>query len=75
MSDTPTRKRSSNERRSAVTPKRSTALLTKLTESDIPARDWPHMRDRGLSAQSFHPKAQGARLYAETLQETLKVMG
>jgi hypothetical protein len=50
-------------------------VVTKLTESDNPIRDWPVLRDRGLSAQSFHPKISGARLYADTLEAALKAWG
>ncbi|WP_308297226.1 MULTISPECIES: GDSL-type esterase/lipase family protein [unclassified Streptomyces] len=50
-------------------------VVTKLTESDNPILDWPILPDRGLSAQSFHPKISGARLYADTLEEVLRAMG
>jgi hypothetical protein len=51
------------------------AIVTKLTESDNPVKDWPIIRDYGLSAQSFHPKIGGARLYANSLERTMTSMG
>ncbi|MER7742577.1 hypothetical protein ABTX34_30445 [Streptomyces sp. NPDC096538] len=46
-----------------------------LTKSDEPKKDWPIIRNYGLSAQSFHPKIGGARLYANSLERTLRDMG
>ncbi|MFF5408556.1 hypothetical protein ACFY8K_37645 [Streptomyces misionensis] len=45
-------------------------IVTDLTDSDIPKIDWPFFQ-LGLSAQSFHPKIAGARLYADTLEAVL----
>ncbi|MFP3987140.1 hypothetical protein U9R90_06480 [Streptomyces sp. E11-3] len=44
-------------------------FVTKLTDSDRPAKDFH------ISAQSFHPKIAGARLYANVLDDTLKNWG
>ncbi|MFE0253962.1 SGNH/GDSL hydrolase family protein [Streptomyces sp. NPDC059010] len=46
-------------------------IVTKLVDSDKPAVDWPILKDYGLSAQSFHPKIAGARLYADVLEASL----
>lgn len=46
-------------------------LVGTLTESDNPIKDWPGLSSYGLSAQSFHPKIAGARLYADRLQATM----
>ncbi|MFI1377250.1 SGNH/GDSL hydrolase family protein [Streptomyces longwoodensis] len=45
-------------------------IVTDLTKSDEPKIDWPFFTI-GLSAQSFHPKIAGARLYADALEEAL----
>ncbi|MFG5723703.1 SGNH/GDSL hydrolase family protein [Streptomyces murinus] len=45
-------------------------IVTDLTDSDEPKIDWPFFQF-GLSAQSFHPKIAGARLYADTLEAAL----
>ncbi|MGP3951549.1 golvesin C-terminal-like domain-containing protein [Streptomyces sp. 7N604] len=46
-------------------------LVKTLVDSDHPASDWPMLREYGLSAQSFHPKIAGARLYADALEGTM----
>ncbi|MFJ9598019.1 hypothetical protein ACIRS3_35400 [Streptomyces virginiae] len=46
-------------------------LVGTLTDSDNPIKDWPGLSSHGLSAQSFHPKIAGARLYADRLQSTM----
>lgn len=43
-------------------------IVKTLTKSDDPVKDWPLLRDYGLSAQSFHPKISGARLYADAME-------
>ncbi|MFB8177727.1 SGNH/GDSL hydrolase family protein [Streptomyces sp. NPDC055966] len=45
-------------------------IVTDLTDSDEPKIDWPFFQF-GISAQSFHPKIAGARLYADTLEAAL----
>ncbi|WP_053698823.1 SGNH/GDSL hydrolase family protein [Streptomyces sp. NRRL F-5755] len=47
-------------------------LVLHTVDSDNPIKDWPILRDYGLSAQSFHPKIAGARLYANSLERTMK---
>ncbi|MEU2931068.1 hypothetical protein ABZ636_39695 [Streptomyces sp. NPDC007251] len=42
--------------------------------SDEPIKDWPLINQYGLSAQSFHPKIGGARLYANALERTMAGM-
>ncbi|MGK5559448.1 hypothetical protein ACSNOI_48445, partial [Actinomadura kijaniata] len=37
--------------------------------------DDPDLTDQPVSAQSFHPKIAGARLYAYSLEETLRAVG
>ncbi|MFE0452866.1 GDSL-type esterase/lipase family protein [Streptomyces sp. NPDC058914] len=46
-------------------------VVTDLTTSDRPQIDWP-LFTFGSSAQSFHPKIAGARLYADTLEAVLE---
>ncbi|MET9357001.1 hypothetical protein ACWF8U_16080 [Streptomyces olivaceus] len=36
--------------------------------------DWPILKNYGLSAQSFHPKIAGARLYANSMEGTMLLM-
>lgn len=43
-------------------------IVKTLTDSDDPALDFPLLRNYGLSAQSFHPKISGARLYADAME-------
>ncbi|MEU3228187.1 SGNH/GDSL hydrolase family protein [Streptomyces sp. NPDC006976] len=50
-------------------------IVKTLTDSDDPAVDWPFLRSYGLSAQSFHPKITGARLYANALEGSLSGWG
>ncbi|WP_240661320.1 MULTISPECIES: GDSL-type esterase/lipase family protein [unclassified Streptomyces] len=50
-------------------------IVKTLTDSDKPAVDWPILNNYGLSAQSFHPKISGARLYADALESTLAGWG
>ena len=50
-------------------------IVKTLTDSDNPAVDWPILSSYGLSAQSFHPKITGARLYADALEGTLSGWG
>ncbi|MFD3628463.1 NocE [Streptomyces sp. NPDC058698] len=50
-------------------------IVKTLTESDEPKTDWPIAKNYGLSAQSFHPKISGARLYANALEDTLSGWG
>ena len=52
-------------------PEQIHGIVTDLTESDQPIFDWPILNDFGLSAQSFHPKIGGARLYADSLERTM----
>ncbi|MFH8724906.1 golvesin C-terminal-like domain-containing protein [Streptomyces termitum] len=46
-------------------------IVKTLTISDDPLLDWRLVPGYGLSAQSFHPKITGARLYADALENTL----
>ncbi|MFB7075188.1 hypothetical protein [Streptomyces sp. NPDC056290] len=50
-------------------------IVKTLTESDEPKTAWPIAKNYGLSAQSFHPKISGARLYANALEDTLSGWG
>ncbi|GAA2762665.1 hypothetical protein GCM10010103_17060 [Streptomyces paradoxus] len=50
-------------------------IVKTLVDSDQPAMDYPIISGYGLSAQSFHPKIGGARLYADSLERTLAGMG
>ncbi|WP_177240107.1 hypothetical protein [Streptomyces monashensis] len=45
-----------------------------LTKSDEPIKDWPLINQYGLSAQSFHPKIGGTRLYAHALERMMAAM-
>ncbi len=56
-------------------PEQIHGIVKTLTKSDDPVRDWPIIRNYGLSAQSFHPKIGGARLYANSLERTMSDMG
>ncbi|MFE7935557.1 hypothetical protein ACFU6S_43900 [Streptomyces sp. NPDC057456] len=56
-------------------PEQVHGIVKTLTNSDDPVKDWPIIRNYGLSAQSFHPKIGGARLYADSLENTLANMG
>lgn len=56
-------------------PEQIHGIVKTLTKSDEPKKDWPIIRNYGLSAQSFHPKIGGARLYANSLERTLRDMG
>ncbi|MFJ6861511.1 hypothetical protein [Streptomyces werraensis] len=56
-------------------PEQIHAIVTKVTKSDNPVKDFPILRNYGLSAQSFHPKIGGARLYANALERTMTGMG
>ncbi|MEV7419135.1 NocE [Streptomyces sp. NPDC089919] len=49
-------------------------LVTDLVESDDALVDTDLVK-AGSSAQSFHPKIEGARIYADVLQDTLALMG
>ncbi|MFF1839867.1 NocE [Streptomyces sp. NPDC058231] len=49
-------------------------VVKTLVDSDDPLTDYPVLKDYGLSAQSFHPKIAGARLYANSLERTMAVM-
>lgn len=46
-------------------------VVTDLTPGDDPMWDFGAF-EGGISAQSFHPKIDGARLYANTLEQTLR---
>ncbi|MFK0017117.1 hypothetical protein [Streptomyces sp. NPDC091027] len=46
-------------------------LVGTLPDSDNPIKDWLGLSSYGLSAQPFHPKIAGARLYTDRLQSTL----
>ncbi len=46
-------------------------MVKTLTDSDNTIKDWPLLKDYGLSAQSFHPKIGGARLYADAMEWTI----
>ncbi|GAA3822896.1 hypothetical protein GCM10022403_065460 [Streptomyces coacervatus] len=50
-------------------------IVKTLVDSDQPALDYPILSNYGLSAQSFHPKIGGARLYADSLERTFTGMG
>lgn len=50
-------------------------IVKTLVDSDQPATDYPILKNYGLSAQSFHPKIGGARLYADSLERTFTGMG
>ncbi|MFJ8199296.1 SGNH/GDSL hydrolase family protein [Streptomyces sp. NPDC096152] len=50
-------------------------IVKTLVDSDEPKTDYPFLREYGLSAQSFHPKIGGARLYADSLERTFTGMG
>ncbi|MFD6552755.1 hypothetical protein [Streptomyces sp. NPDC058398] len=56
-------------------PEQVHGIVKTLVQSDQPLDDWPVLKDYGLSAQSFHPKIGGARLYADSLQRTLRETG
>ncbi|MFI9101241.1 SGNH/GDSL hydrolase family protein [Streptomyces fildesensis] len=56
-------------------PEQVHGLVKTLVDSDNPLADWPLIRNYGLSAQSFHPKIGGARLYANSLERTTAGMG
>ncbi|MGW1871588.1 hypothetical protein ACWCPS_39520 [Streptomyces mauvecolor] len=56
-------------------PEQVHGLVLSLTKSDKPALGWPTINKYGLSAQPFHPKIGGARLYANTLERKMKDMG
>ncbi|MFI1762516.1 SGNH/GDSL hydrolase family protein [Streptomyces sp. NPDC020800] len=56
-------------------PEQVHGIVKTLVKSDNPSNDWHWLRDYGLSAQSFHPKIGGARLYANSLERTMKGMG
>ncbi|MDJ0345974.1 SGNH/GDSL hydrolase family protein [Streptomyces sp. H10-C2] len=56
-------------------PEQVHGLVKTLVDSDNPAKDWPVIRNYGVSAQSFHPKIEGARLYANSLERTTSGMG
>ncbi|MDI3101943.1 SGNH/GDSL hydrolase family protein [Streptomyces sp. AN-3] len=49
-------------------------LVKTLVDSDDPVTDWPILKNYGLSAQSFHPKIAGARLYANSMEGTMLLM-
>ncbi|MEU7137105.1 SGNH/GDSL hydrolase family protein [Streptomyces sp. NPDC046261] len=49
-------------------------IVTDLTPGDEPAKSWGPL-NFGISAQSFHPKLAGARLYADALEATFRRMG
>lgn len=55
-------------------PEQVNGIVLDLVESDEPAIDWPILQ-LGASAQSFHPKVGGARLYADSLERTMQGMG
>ncbi|MEU1376866.1 GDSL-type esterase/lipase family protein [Streptomyces triculaminicus] len=48
-------------------------LVTDLTPGDEPMASWGPL-NFGISAQSFHPKTGGARLYADALEATFQEM-
>ncbi|MFE0258219.1 SGNH/GDSL hydrolase family protein [Streptomyces sp. NPDC059010] len=50
-------------------------IVKTLVDSDEPATDYPIISNYGLSAQSFHPKIGGARLYADSVERTFTGMG
>ncbi|WP_326734451.1 SGNH/GDSL hydrolase family protein [Streptomyces sp. NBC_01022] len=49
-------------------------IVKTLVDSDKPLTDYPILENFGLSAQSFHPKIEGARLYANSFERTLDLM-
>ncbi|WP_250404373.1 SGNH/GDSL hydrolase family protein, partial [Streptomyces cellostaticus] len=55
-------------------PEQVHGIVKTLVKSDNPSNDWPWLRNYGLSAQSFHPKIGGARLYANSLERTMAGM-
>ncbi|WP_333736259.1 hypothetical protein [Streptomyces sp. IBSBF 2806] len=55
-------------------PEQSHGIVKTLVMSDDPIKDWPHIGKYGLSAQSFHPKTGGARLYADARERTMADM-
>ncbi|WP_241741006.1 SGNH/GDSL hydrolase family protein [Streptomyces sp. L2] len=55
-------------------PEQVHGIVKTLTTSDNPLRDWPILRNYGLSAESFHPKIGGARLYANALERVMAGM-
>ncbi|MEU9946402.1 hypothetical protein [Streptomyces lavendulae] len=57
-------------------PEQIHGIVKDLVDSDEPKKDLPilHRFGYGLSAQSFHPKIGGARLYANTLERTMAGM-
>ncbi|QPK46206.1 SGNH/GDSL hydrolase family protein [Streptomyces gardneri] len=46
-------------------------MVKTLTDSDNTIKDWPLLKAYGLSAQSFHPKISGARLYADAMEASI----
>ncbi|MFJ6833468.1 SGNH/GDSL hydrolase family protein [Streptomyces sp. NPDC091209] len=56
-------------------PEQVHGIVKTLTTSDNPVKDWTLLDKYGLSAQSFHPKIGGARLYANSLERTMAGMG
>ncbi|KUM96606.1 hypothetical protein AQI88_11380 [Streptomyces cellostaticus] len=56
-------------------PEQVHGIVKTLVKSDDPVKDWPLINQYGLSAQSFHPKIGGARLYANALERTMAGMG
>ncbi|MGW3289422.1 SGNH/GDSL hydrolase family protein [Streptomyces sp. NPDC001002] len=56
-------------------PEQVNGIVKTLTTSDDPIKDWTILNTYGLSAQSFHPKIGGARLYANSLERTMTGMG
>ncbi|MFH8786016.1 GDSL-type esterase/lipase family protein [Streptomyces roseoverticillatus] len=55
-------------------PEQVHGIVKTLVRSDEPIKDWPLINQYGLSAQSFHPKIGGARLYADSLERTMTGM-
>ncbi|MHB9857884.1 hypothetical protein [Streptomyces sp. YIM S03343] len=55
-------------------PEQVHGIVKTLVKSDNPSNDWLWLRDYGLSAQWFHPKIGGARLYGNALERTLSGM-
>ena len=49
-------------------------IVKTLVQSDEPINGWPLINLYGLSAQSFHPKIEGAWLYANALEQTMPGM-
>ncbi|MFC1436153.1 hypothetical protein ACEZDB_36520 [Streptacidiphilus sp. N1-3] len=49
-------------------------IVLSTTYSDNPSFNFPLLGSYGLSAQSFHPKIEGAFLYALALEGTLSSM-